>query len=94
MSGLFLVAATICVIAAVSAGAAAFALTIWAYIRRAGCFPTWSRRKVQRAEREELMAMLQAERERSPELTARVMKLSEIAITRSNGGDANSDAKK
>ena len=48
-------------------------------------------RRTQRAEREELMAMLRAEHERSAELTARVMELSEIAINRTNGGNANGD---
>ena len=47
--------------------------------------------KTQRAEREELMAMLRAERERRAELIARVMELSEIAINRANGHDANSE---
>ena len=35
------------------------------------------------------MAMLRAERERRAELIARVMELSEIAINRANGRDAN-----
>ena len=48
-------------------------------------------RRTQQAEREELMAMLRAEHERSAELTARVMELSEIAINRTNGGNANGD---
>ena len=48
-------------------------------------------RRTQQAEREELMAMLRAEHERSAELTARVMKLSEIAINRTNGSNANGD---
>ena len=38
--------------------------------------------------------MLRSERERSGELTARVMELSEIAITRANGHDANRDGEK
>ena len=162
MSRLFFVAATIYVIATVSAGAASLALTIWAYnsdgrmlsdlvtaaiINTAAAvaamgffggfdmiFTIWQflrnqeaekarnqereeerkvreeerkvreeerrvreeerkvrdeDRKAQQAEREEIMAMLRAEHERSAELTARVMELSEIVVKRANGHDAN-----
>ena len=141
MSRLFFVAATIYVIATVSAGAASLALTIWAYnsdsrmlsdlvtaaiINTAAAiaamgffggfdmiFTIWqflrnqeaekarnqereeerkvrdADRKAQQAEREEMMAMLRAEHERSAELTARVMELSEIVVNRANGHDAN-----
>ena len=150
MSKLFLTAATIYVIATVSAGAAALSLTAWAYnldermlsdlvtaaiintpaaVAAMGffggfdmIFTVWQflrnqeaerarnqereeerkareeerrvweeERKTQQVEREELMAMLRAEHERSAELTARVMELSEIAINRANGRDANGD---
>ena len=136
MSKLFLTAATIYVVTTVSAGAAALALTIWAYnldgrmlsdlvtaaiINTAAAvaamgffggfdmiFTIWQflrnqeaekarnqereeERKTQQAEREEIMAMLRAEQERSAELTARVMELSEIAINRANGREANGD---
>lgn len=150
MSKPFLTAATIYVIATVSAGAAALSLTAWAYnldgrmlsdlvtaaiINTAAAvaamgffggfdmiFTVWQflrnqeaerarnqereeerkareeerrvreeERKTQQVEREELMAMLRAEHERSAELTARVMELSEIAINRANGRDANGD---
>ena len=40
-------------------------------------------------ERDELMSMLRAEHQRSEELTARVMELSEIAINRANGNEEN-----
>ena len=157
MSRLFLTAATIYVVTTVSAGAAALALTIWAYnldgrmlsdlvtaaiINTAAAvaamgffggfdmiFTIWQflrnqeaekarnqereeerrvreeerkareeqqrareeERRIQQAEHEEIMAMLRAEQERSAELTARVMELSEIAINRANGREANSD---
>lgn len=150
MSKPFLTAATIYVIATVSAGAAALSLTAWAYnldgrmlsdlvtaaiINTAAAvaamgffggfdmiFTVWQflrnqeaerarnqereeerkareeerrvweeERKTQQVEREELMAMLRAEHERSAELTARVMELSEIAINRASGRDANGD---
>ena len=48
-------------------------------------------RRTQQGEREELMAMLRAEQQRSAELTARVMELSEIAINRANGRNASGD---
>lgn len=143
MSRLFLTAATIYVIATVSAGAAALALTIWAYnldgrmlsdlvtaaiINTAAAvaamgffggfdmiFTIWQflrnqeaekarnqereeerrvreeERKAREEERDELMSMLRAEHQRSAELTARVMELSEIAINRANGREANGD---
>ena len=50
--------------------------------------------KTQRVEREELMAMLRAERERRAELIARVMELSEIAINRANGHNADGNGDK
>ena len=48
-------------------------------------------RKAREQERDELMSMLRAEHQRSEELTARVMELSEIAINRANGRNANGD---
>ena len=51
-------------------------------------------RRIQQAEREEIMAMLRAEHERSAELTARVMELSEIAINRANGHNADGNGDK
>ena len=70
--------------------------TVWQFLRnqeaeRARNQEREEERRTQRAEREELMAMLRAEHERSAELTARVMELSEIAINRTNGGNANGD---
>ncbi len=150
MSRLFLAAATIYVVTTVSAGAAALALTIWAYnldgrmlsdlvtaaiINTAAAvaamgffggfdmiFTIWQflrnqeaekarnqereeerrvreeerrareeERKAREEERDELMSMLRAEHQRSAELTARVMELSEIAINRANGRNANGD---
>ena len=46
-------------------------------------------RKAREEERDELMSMLRAEHQRSAELTARVMELSEIAINRANGRAEN-----
>ena len=47
-------------------------------------------RKAREEERDELMSMLRAEHQRSAELTARVMELSEIAINRANGREESS----
>ena len=70
--------------------------TIWQFLRnqeaeKARNQEREEERKTQQAEREEIMAMLRAEQERSAELTARVMELSEIAINRANGRNANGD---
>lgn len=46
-------------------------------------------RKAREEERDELMSILRAEHQRSAELTARVMELSEIAINRANGNEEN-----
>ncbi len=46
-------------------------------------------RNARERERDELMSMLRAEHQRSEELTARVMELSEIAINRANGNEEN-----
>lgn len=130
MSRLFLAAATIYVIATVSAGAAALALTIWAYnsddrmlsdlvtaaiINTAAAvaamgffggfdmiFTIWQflrnqeaekardqEKERDRAEREELLALLREEREQNAALTARVLELTELPSNRANGRDAN-----
>ena len=70
--------------------------TIWQFLRnqeaeKARNQEREEERKTQQAEREEIMAMLRAEQQRSAELTARVMELSEIAINRANGREANGD---
>ena len=70
--------------------------TIWQFLRnqeaeKARNQEREEERKTQQAEREEIMAMLRAEQQRSAELTARVMELSEIAINRANGRNANGD---
>ncbi len=69
--------------------------TIWQFLRnqeaeKARNQEREEERKTQQAEREEIMAMLRAEQQRSAELTARVMELSEIAINRANGREENS----
>ncbi len=68
--------------------------TIWQFLRnqeaeKARDQEREEERKTRQAEREEIMSMLRAEQERSAELTARVMELSEIAINRANGREGN-----
>ena len=50
-----------------------------------------SERNSLRAEQQRLIELLKAEQARGAELTARVMELSEIIISRANGRDANRD---
>ena len=45
-----------------------------------------------RVEREEFIALLRTERERSEALTARVMELTDLVISRNNGRDTNGNA--
>ena len=70
--------------------------TIWQFLRNQEAEKARNQereeaRRTQQAEREELMAMLRAEQQRSAELTARVMELSEIAINHANGRNASGD---
>ena len=71
--------------------------TIWQFLRNQEAERARNRereeelkaREDERKAREEIMAMLRAEHQRSETLTARVLELSELAIQRANGNETD-----